>query len=256
MVPPVDECLRAVAARTRSEPFGARLSPHSGAAGTDRDPRPRQAALEQNHQRLLARRSDASLDGRLKSCAWRARCRGRRAVAKAGRQRDRRRPAYESRPRIAGRRRRSRPSCARRASPVNLEYDLESGGRGDRDALIEEELCALTGAEAATVVNNNAAAVLLGAQFDCQGPRSDRIARRADRDWRLLPDSRVMERSGARLREVGTTNRTHPRDYAAAIGPDTACCSRCIRRTTAIIGFTAEVSLARNGRDRNALGLP
>lgn len=140
-------------------------------------------------------------------------------------------------------------SVLRRFRPLsggysNLEYDLEAGRRGSRYVHVEDLLVELTGAEAAMVVNNNAAAVLICLDTLARG-REVVVSRgqlvEIGGSFRI-PD--VMRRSGAAMVEVGTTNKTHLSDYEQVIGPDTALLLKVHKSNFQVVGFTEDVPLA------------
>jgi L-seryl-tRNA(Ser) seleniumtransferase len=123
----------------------------------------------------------------------------------------------------------------------NLEFDLATGRRGDRDAHLESWVCRLTGAQAATVVNNNAAAVLL--VLNTLARRKEVVVSRGELieiggSFRI-PD--VMARAGAKLCEVGTTNRTHPEDFEQNVNARTAMLMKVHASNFVVEGFTAAV---------------
>jgi L-seryl-tRNA(Ser) seleniumtransferase len=139
---------------------------------------------------------------------------------------------------------------------VNLEFDLDSGGRGDRDNIVETLLRELTGADAATVVNNNAAAVLL--IVNSLANRREVVMSRGELveiggSFRM-PD--VMRSAGAKLVEVGTTNRTHASDYLGAIGPRTGLVMKVHTSNFAMRGFTAGVGIEALAELAAAHGTP
>ncbi len=138
----------------------------------------------------------------------------------------------------------------------NLEYDLESGTRGSRHIHIEALLCQLTGAEAALVVNNNAAAVLLG--LTALAKRKEVIVSRGQAveigGGFRIPD--VMRQSGTRLVEVGTTNCTYARDYEQAINPRTVALLRVHSSNFRVVGFAAEVTIEEIAALGDRYGLP
>jgi len=138
----------------------------------------------------------------------------------------------------------------------NLEYDLAAGGRGSRQDHVAGILRRLTGAEAGLVVNNNAAAVMLALAALAEG--REVLVSRGELieigDGFRIPD--VLERSGAHLLEVGTTNRTRAADYETAIGPETAVLLRVHQSNFRVIGFTERPSLQELADVARRHGLP
>ena len=138
----------------------------------------------------------------------------------------------------------------------NLEFDLDSGRRGSRNTHIEQILCAVTGAEAALVVNNNASAVLLA--LSVLTKKKEVIVSRGQAveigGGFRIPD--VMRQSGTKLIEVGTTNCTYITDYEAAINPRTAALMRVHSSNFRLVGFTHFVTLEELVRLGNQYDLP
>ncbi|CAN5119871.1 L-seryl-tRNA(Sec) selenium transferase [soil metagenome] len=138
----------------------------------------------------------------------------------------------------------------------NLEYDLERGERGSRQDHLGSLLERLTGAEAALVVNNNAAAVLLALAALAEG--REVVVSRGELieigDGFRIPD--VLARSGARLVEVGTTNRTRAADYEHAVGPETAVLLRVHQSNFRVVGFSEQPRLAELADVARRIGVP